>query len=477
MKKCIVFFFVLVLIHTVRADNLESYFMYNTYNSPEGPYVETFISTIGSSVVFAKNSNGKYQAEIEVTMVFYKNNEIVTFRKYTLSSPEVSDSAALKPNFIDAQRIPLENGIYNLELIIKDLNTTKDAYVYADIIKVDYPADKFSFSSLQFIENYVVSEDSTVLEKHGYKMIPYISDFYPANTDRLIFYVEMYNTSILTEDAFLFSYGIERFEDSSLLENFSRFKRLDPQQYNVFLGEINIQDLYSGNYFLRIELRNKNNEMIAVKKAFFQRSKNPATNDNLSDIYFGFSGIDNNTDTLKMYVQSLRPIANNNEVNFIDFQAKTADDETMKNFFSSFWTKRSSADPNGEWMIYKAQVDFVNKWYSTHINKGFATDRGRVYLKYGTPNDIYVSKHEPSAYPYEIWHYYRVGDENNKKFVFYNTALAGEEYELLHSDVKGELRNPNWERLLSKRNTSIYNFDQMNSDDHWGGRARDEFNK
>ncbi|HPG73539.1 MAG TPA: hypothetical protein PLM49_04550, partial [Bacteroidales bacterium] len=68
-------------------------------------------------------------------------------------------------------------------------------------------------------------------------------------------------------------------------------------------------------------------------------------------------------------------------------------------------------------------------------------------------------------------------DENNKKFVFYNTALAGEEYELLHSDVKGELRNPNWERLLSKRNTSIFNFDQMNSDDHWGGRARDEFNK
>ncbi|NLA23627.1 MAG: GWxTD domain-containing protein, partial [Bacteroidales bacterium] len=187
--------------------------------------------------------------------------------------------------------------------------------------------------------------------------------------------------------------------------------------------------------------------------------------------------INNNPDTLKFYIRSLRPIATPNEFKFIDTQVKKADMETMKNFFSSFWSKRDMIDPNSEWIIYKEQVDFVNKWYTTPINQGFETDRGIVYLKYGTPNDIYVSKHEPSAYPYEIWQYYRVGVENNRRFVFYNPNIVGEEYQLLHSDVTGEIKNPNWERFLNVRNNSMYNFDQRSSDDHWGGRAIDEYRK
>jgi len=469
-----------MLSSSLFASNLEAYFMYSSFNSPEGPYIDACISTIGNSAVFVKNENGKYNAEIEVTLVFYKNGEVYTYRKYNLKSPEVSDSTGAKPNFIDVQRVSLVNGIYNLELIIKDIHAESDQYLYSDIINIEYPEKALKFSNIQYIESYKASETPTVLTKHGYDLVPYISDFYPSNIDKLIFYVEMYNVKQITTDPVVLTYYIEKFENSEKIDMYNRFKKMESQDYNVFIGELMITELYSGNYNLVVEVRNRNNEIIGSTKAFFQRSKRSPTDANPANqnsYNLQFAGISENLDTVRHYILSLRPIANNNECNFIDYQVKTADMQTMQNFFSSFWIKRSPADPTGEWGIYKAQVDYVNKWYSTPIKKGFETDRGRVYLKYGTPNDIYVSKHEPTAYPYEIWHYYKIGDETNRKFVFYNPSIAGEEYELLHADVTGELRNPSWERQLNKRNNTLYNPDQMNSDDQWGGRAKDEYNK
>jgi len=480
MKKIILFLLIVGIVPSIYATNLEAYFMYSGFNSPNGPFIDACISTIGNSAIFVKNENGKFNAEIEVTLVFYKNSEVYTFRKYNLKSPEILDSTATKPNFIDVQRIPLANGIYNLELSIKDVHTETVPYMYSDIITIDYPEGAFKFSDMQFIESYKESTTSSVLTKNGYDLIPYISDFYPYNIDKLTFYLEMYNIKLKTTEPILLTYCIEKFENNEKIEMYSRFKKMEPADFNVFIGELMITELYSGNYNLVVEVRNRNNELIGSTKAFFQRSKrSPLDSDpNKSDNFdIKFSGITENYDTVRLYINSLRPLANNNECNFIDFQLKAADMQTMLNFFSSFWIKRAPADPNSEWVIYKAQVDYVNKWYSSRVKKGFETDRGRVYLKYGTPNDIYESKHEPTAYPYEIWTYYKIGDETNRKFIFYNPTIAGEDYELLHSDATGELRNPNWERLLNKRNNTIGNPDQLNSDDQWGGRAKDEYNK
>ena len=102
---------------------------------------------------------------------------------------------------------------------------------------------------------------------------------------------------------------------------------------------------------------------------------------------------------------------------------------------------------------------------------------GIIYLKYGAPNSIYTSKHEPSAYPYEIWTYWKTEKETNRKFVFYNPNIAGKEYELLHSNATGEIKTNNWDRMLQKRNNTLYDFDALDSDSSWGSRALDEFNK
>lgn len=53
MKKSILVL-ALILISVSSFCSLEVYFMYSTFNSPDGPYIETYLSTIGSSAQYVK---------------------------------------------------------------------------------------------------------------------------------------------------------------------------------------------------------------------------------------------------------------------------------------------------------------------------------------------------------------------------------------------------------------------------------------
>ncbi len=55
-------------------------------------------------------------------------------------------------------------------------------------------------------------------------------------------------------------------------------------------------------------------------------------------------------------------------------------------------------------------------------DKGWRSDRGRIYVKFGPPDEIQSRPYELSTKPYEIWYYYRL----NLKFIFYDRHGFGE---------------------------------------------------
>ena len=78
------------------------------FSTPENKnYVETYLSVIGNSVNYVKNKNGKFQASLDVMLTFTQNDSIRFAQRYTLNSPEISDSTKAD-NFLDLQR-----NIYN----------------------------------------------------------------------------------------------------------------------------------------------------------------------------------------------------------------------------------------------------------------------------------------------------------------------------------------------------------------------------
>ena len=463
----------------IRAQTLQALFYHAGFFSPvEGPYIETYLKVFGPSATFSKIDNGKYQASLHVTILFKQNDEIKDFRNYNLLSQEVTDTTGALPNFIDQQRIPLPFGVYQLELFLKDNNTDNDAVEHASMISLEYDQEKLRFSDYQFVESFSQSKEESILTKSGYDLVPYVGDFFPAEVENLTFYTELYNLdqAIGQNVDFLIRYYLESFETTISLSEYSRFQRQKAGPVNVIMASMSIRDLPSGNYNLVVEARDRNNAELMVHKIFFNRS-NPGVQLNFEDI----SSVDitstfaekiSDPDSIIFYTTCNYPVANSLEKQFIKNVVKSNDIKKMQQFMFNFWETRNEQYPEAEWNRYKQEVLKVEERFATRIKHGFETDMGRVWLKYGPPNDSEFSDHEPNSYPYMMWHYYTLNnDQTNKRFIFYNPHLVGTEYFLLHSDARGELYNPYWRVDLQGRNTSLRNYDDYDFDQGWGSRA------
>jgi GWxTD domain-containing protein len=465
-----------------QAAEVKAYLLYSTFMSPgKGPYIETYLSVIGNSLVFKKNSNGKYQGAVEVTMAFKQGEEIKAVKKYNLLSPEVDDTTKAKSNFIDLQRIPLSNGDYDFVITIADINKEGQPFTSTQKVTMDYASEKAIVSDIQLVESYQKAATPGVLTKSGYDLVPYVANFYPENMKKLGFYAEVYNTqkTLGENERFVINYYIESYETKTKMGSFNNFSKQTANNVNILLAEFPIDQLSTGNYNLVIEVKNKLNEQVAIKKLFFQRTNTKAQIDISDmaslDVTSTFAGKITGKDTLADFIRSLRPISNSLEQSFADNQLKKRSLKEMQQYFLGFWMNRSQVNPEGAWLTYFEEVKKVNKEFSTSNKRGYETDRGRVYLQYGPPNQRVESENEPSAYPYEIWQYYKLADQSNKKFVFYNPDLVTNDYQLLHSDAKGEIYNTRWELKLHERNNAPGNLNTESVPDHFGDKSSDIF--
>ena len=478
MKKFFIFsILALMLSNNGIAQQIKANFSYSTFSSPTNePYIETYLYFNGNSLVYKTNSNNKLQATVEVTYIFKQGDKIVDFKKYNVQSPEAADSLAEKFNFYDQQRIPLPNGKYDFEIVLKDINSSAKEFTGLQELDIDYKGTNIELSDITLIESFKKSETKNILTKSGYDMLPYTADFYPEDFEKMLFYVEVYNTEKVLEkdEPFLIDYYIESYESKQIAGNYRSFKRETPKTVNALLTSFDIQKLPSGNYNLVVEVKNKENKSIALKKVFFQRS-NPAANEILVSSDYINSFVTNIPPTeLEDFIKSTSPISSQIELNFAKNQLSNKDPELMRQYFYNFWLTRNATNPEEEWKKYKELVNTAEKEFSTSIKKGYETDRGRIFLKHGKPNTLTEMKNETSTYPYEIWHYYGIEGRSNVKFIFYSPDIISNDYPLLHSTLPGEIFNAQWKVELHKRTNQPRDINETQPREYMHDRT-DEF--
>ena len=109
-----------------------------------------------------------------------------------------------------------------------------------------------------------------------------------------------------------------------------------------------------------------------------------------------------------------------------------AEPQERKKVWEEFWGKY---DPDPVTPYNELEVEFLNRFQYVMKNfsgplKGYRTDRGRIYIKYGPPDYIEDHPYEWGSYPYQIWYYINLG----KKFLFVDKTGFGD-YELT-TDLK-----------------------------------------
>ena len=485
-KKVLVTLMLLLVAFTGNAQTkrLKSYLSTTTYCVPGmTPYVENAIAFDCRTAVYKQFEPGKFKATVEVVTVFRKGEESV-FSKVAVDSPVVTDTTKLDGAFIDQQRFSLANGEYQMEICITDLNSGDVLPPTTVTVEVNYPDNTPAISDILLFDSYSKAVKPNDCTKSGFDFLPRVYPFYGANENKLNFYAEIYNSDKLYDEGkFLVNYYIETVESSNRMQNYFFNKRFDVKKVDVLLNTIDISELPSGNYYLVVEMHDRSNELICSKSWFFQRS-NPNVAFEMEDlagvnVANTFVGNITEIDTLRKYIRYLDPICSEMERDYSSNLVRTDDMKTMQQFLFNFWSKRFPMNPKQGFDDYLAAVRRVNMSFSTTAFPGYRSDRGYVFLKYGQPDKIMEVPDEPAALPYEIWHYYEVANQHNKKFVFVAPDRSSNDYQLIHSNMVGEINNPRWQMEIYG---NVYGqgydqgVDQTEYERGWGSHAGDLYN-
>lgn len=485
MKRTVFFVMMMLLAMSgsAQVSMLKPYLSTTVFDAPGlTPYVENAIAIECRSAVYSEFESGVFKATVEITTIFKQGDKVCNFSKIALDSPVVADTSAIDGAFIDQQRFFLPNGEYTMEINVVDLNSEKTLPSHdVTTVVVNYPEKAPSVSDILLFDSFEKATESSSCTKSGYDFLPRVYPFYGLSDDKLRFYVELYNSDQLYDEGkFLVNYYIETCESSSLMSEYNFYKRFDVGKVNSLLNTIDIKDLPSGNYYLVIEMRDRSNAVICSNSCFFQRS-NPGVSYDMADlagvnISNTFVSRIDNLDSLRNYIRYLDPICTEIERNYSTSLVKTEDMTTMQQFLLNFWSHRAPLNPEQAFDDYLAAVRRVNMSFKTTSFPGYRSDRGYVFLKYGQPDRIMQEPNEPGAYPYEIWHYYEVANQRNKRFVFMAKDESTNDYQLIHSDLVGEVYNRRWLLEIYSRVYGVgydQGVDQTEYERGWGTKAGD----
>jgi len=214
----------------------------------------------------------------------------------------------------------------------------------------------------------------------------------------------------------------------------------------VEVGTMNVSALESGKYIFRCTIQDAAGEVRTTsEKAFFvfnPHIRTVAVTD-AAVIETQLAGL--GSDELADEFRKCQYIATDQHVKLF---AQLTKPDAQKQFLAQFWVdaeKGIQGKPPIKRHLYLQRVAVAQQRFSAFSKEGWRTDRGRVLILFGEPDQIDRFPSSESAKPHEIWNYYQL--ENGVEFVFVDRSGFGE-YVQVHSSKRGELRDEQWQRYL-----------------------------
>ena len=133
-------------------------------------------------------------------------------------------------------------------------------------------------------------------------------------------------------------------------------------------------------------------------------------------------GLDSLTPLEQKYYDQIQYLATPNQLAYY----KALSDTGKMAYLAKFWGVRNLRE-------FSRRMETADGRFQRPKVRGFNTDRGRVYVKYGEPDAIEQKVIEAETRPREYWHYYNTG------YIFVFIDLSGDaNYRLAWTNAKGE---------------------------------------
>jgi len=448
---------------------------YATFKGDKSDYIEVYLYAVGSTLE-QKIIGPQIQSSIEVTILFKQGDNIIQFDKFLLNGPLSAEPS----DFMDLKRYGLTPGEYQMEVTVIDQNKPKNQGTFtSDKFKIDYSHSKVAISDIQLLTSCKGAKEPSAFVKNGYFMEPTPFNFYNKNLETLFFYNEIYNTNLLEEKTFVVSYSITL--DSKLSNNKEvviGHKTKKTAENTVLMMPIDIAPLASGNYILQVQV--KDGDRVLAKKAISFQRLNPYVQPKFEesesfDITKTFVE-DLSRDDLIYSLRAIMPLISSTDAKILNGILANEDPVKLKSRLFTFWANKDPNKPKAAYDKYMEVARAVDNQFNSGLGHGFESDRGFIFLKYGRPTNMISVTDEPESAPYEIWFYdqFPFTGQSDVKFLFYNPSYAAGQYQLLHSNCRGEINDPTWVVKLYKNidQRDIVGEDYLNANEIRDGNNR-----
>lgn len=413
------------------------------------PYLELFLGVDATSVRYKEVPGGGYAGEVDFSLILRNAvEEPVYADKFRFTLPTVADTAAPERRqiYADIRRLRLPAGTYLLEVEAQDPNQLPKPQKVKALTQFEVPAggQGFGYSDLLYAKS-IQAATGRGYERHGLFLEPWISNGFLVDPDTLFVYGEVYHVDSLTKDPYYLRLRLLDAQRAEGVEGFTFTRRpRRPSAFEAFFFQLPAQKLPSGIYLAQIELCRNDGEVLATwyRRFTLFSSREPLVEGSESeyDTQYGFAEKE-----LDELLEGMVHLATPVEKSFMQALSSLVE---KKRFFVAFWKKRQGQPGAITFKEFLQRFTYAKQHFKSSLRPGWRTDRGRVFIQYGPPNDMQFFYNEPDKYPYQIWTYNQIGSQSQVIFVFYDPDLITGEYPLLHSNRIGELQNRNWRAFL-----------------------------
>jgi GWxTD domain-containing protein len=415
-------------------------------------YLEVYYAFDVSQLNFVRTGN---TLESEVVMdVFFKrsSSDSIVARQAWRIPFSTSDSSILLTSryYVDVIGFLMKPDVYRLYVVGRDRSDAarSDSLSFALALQ-PVESKQIALSDLELCTSINSMEKDSVNKfvKNTYEVKPNPSRIFGSTQPVIFYYVESYNLLKNKSANYYTKIEVANSVGKEVITH-ERIKRR-VNESNVEVGTVKVNTLRTGAYTLRFSAVDSvdNTSYTSSKKFFVYNPTLP-----MDSLTTGTEG-----SVLASEYATMSEAELDREFEFVRYIA-TRDElaqyknikgvEAKRKSLFEFWNKRDD-DPttpgNTVKTEYLKRIDYCIQHFKAGFREGWKTDRGRVFIVYGPPDEIERHANEVDVKPYEVWLYNSI--QGGVQFIFGDRSGFAD-YVLLHSTHREELHDENWMRQI-----------------------------
>lgn len=390
---------------------------------------EIYYSLPATSLAYQAVESGRYRAVFTTEIVLRDSAGIIRGTNVWKSENVIAtpEEAKERRMFVSNQlELQLAPGLWQLSVTIRDSGSGKAGVVRVPL-RMSPISPKLTISDLELASEVRPDTGSSIFTKNGYRVTPCADHVFGGRLAFLYWYGELYNMTLPPvggKGFFRMDYAILDSSGKVVNEVIGEVRE-KPGTSVVEAGGIPIAGLQPGRYRLRLKAFDLDSKSEASREGTFEKLP--------LELAKATSAASAMSAEVQAYYDQIQYLASPDTVKFY----QKLSPEGKKQFLEEFWKRH---DLNA----FVSNLKYVDEQFSGGFKKGHQTDRGRIFLKYGKPDEIVPHPADEQYWSHEIWYYYSQG---GKRFVFSDLTGYGK-YELVYSSVPGESSNPKWQTLF-----------------------------